>query len=65
MNEQIITLKFAVSEFNFLHAILGDLPTKSNAWILLNNLETQAKAQAESQNIPVVSAEQPPEPAAE
>lgn len=55
MNDQTITLKLTVSEFNFLHAILGDMPTKTNAWVLLNNLETQAKAQAEAQNIPVVN----------
>lgn len=62
MNEQTITLKLTVSEFNFLHAILGDLPTKTNAWVLLNNFESQAKAQAEAQNIPVVN---PGQPAAE
>ena len=53
MNEKTITLKLTVSEFNFLHAILGDMPTKTNAWVLLNNFESQAKAQAEAQNIPV------------
>lgn len=55
MNEKTITLKLTVSEFNFLHAILGDMPTKTNAWVLLNNFESQAKAQAEAQNIPVVN----------
>jgi hypothetical protein len=65
MNEQTITLKLSVSEFNFLHAILGDLPTKTNAWVLLNNLESQAKAQAEAQNIPVVNPAAEPAPAAE
>jgi hypothetical protein len=60
MNEQTITLKLSVSEFNFLHAILGDLPTKTNAWVLLNNLERQAEAQ----NIPVVNFAADPAPAA-
>jgi hypothetical protein len=64
MNEQTITLKLSVSEFNFLRAILGDLPTKTNAWVLLNNLESQAKAQAEAQNIPVVNFAADPAPAA-
>jgi hypothetical protein len=64
MNEQTITLKLSVSEFNFLHAILGDLPTKTNAWVLLNNLESQAKAQAEAQNIPVVNTAAETAPAA-
>jgi hypothetical protein len=62
MNEQTITLKLSVSEFNFLRAILGDLPTKTNAWVLLNNLESQAKAQAEAQNIPVVNFAADPAP---
>ena len=48
-----------------LHAILGDLPTKTNAWVLLNNREGQAKAQAEAQNIPVVNPAAEPAPAAE
>ena len=65
MNEQTITLKLTVSEFNFLHAILGDLPTKTSAWILLNNLERQVKAQAEAQNIPVVNPAAEPSSAAE
>jgi hypothetical protein len=54
--EKLLTIELTVSEFNFLHAILGDLPTKSNAWVLLSNLEKQAKAQAEAQNIPVAGA---------
>jgi len=65
MNEQTITLNLSVSAVNFLHAILGDLPTKTNAWVLLNNLESQAKAQAEAQNIPVVNPAAEPAPAAE
>ena len=65
MNDQTITLKLSVSEFNFLHAILGDLPTKTNAWVLLNNLVGQAKAQAEAQNIPVANPAADPAPAAE
>jgi hypothetical protein len=65
MNEQTITLKLTVSEFNFLHAILGDMPTKTNAWVLLNNLESQAKAQAEAQNIPVATPAAETAPAAE
>jgi hypothetical protein len=65
MKEQTITLNLTVSELNFLHAILGDMPTKTNAWVLLNNLEGQAKAQAEAQNIPVVNPAAAPAPAAE
>ena len=61
-----ITIEYTVEEFNFLHAILSDLPTKSNAWVLRNNMERQAAAQAQTKNIPVIdpNAAQP-EPAAE
>lgn len=41
------TLKFELTpdEYNFVRSVLGDLPTKSNAWVFLNNLEKQAAAQ--------------------
>lgn len=41
----VINLEVNVEEYNFLQAVLGDLPTKSNAWVLRNRLETQAAAQ--------------------
>ena len=41
-----INLELTVEEFNFLHALLGDLPTKTNAWVLRNNIERQAQVQA-------------------
>lgn len=43
------TLKFEMTpdEYNFVRSVLGDLPTKSNAWIFLNNLEKQAAAQVQ------------------
>ena len=62
--EQTLNIKFTIGEYNFLHAILSDLPTRSNAWVLRNNIEMQAKAQAEAQNIPVVDPNAPA-PAAE
>ena len=48
-----INLELTVEEFNFLHALLGDLPTKTNAWVLRNNIERQAQMQAQAKNIPV------------
>jgi hypothetical protein len=44
------TLKFEMTpdEYNFLRSVLGDLPTKSNAWIFLNNLEKQAASQVQA-----------------
>lgn len=44
-----VKLELTGEEFNFLRAVLGDLPTKSNAWVLLNNLERQAQAQPQEQ----------------
>lgn len=61
-----ITIEYTVEEFNFLHAILSDLPTKSNAWVLRNNMERQAQAQAQAKSIPVADPNKAAaEPAAE
>lgn len=61
-----ITIEYTVEEFNFLHAILSDLPTKSNAWVLRNNMERQAQVQAQAKNIPVADPNAAPAtPAAE
>ena len=44
------TMKFELTpdEYNFLRSVLGDLPTKSNAWVFLNNLEKQAAEQVQA-----------------
>lgn len=61
-----INLELTVDEFNFLHALLGDLPTKTNAWVLRNNIERQAQVQAQAKNIPVADPNAAPAtPAAE
>lgn len=54
-----INLELTVEEFNFLHALLSDLPTKTNAWVLRNSIERQAQAQAQAKNIPVVDPNAP------
>ena len=58
------TLKFELTpdEYNFVRSVLGDLPTKSNAWVFLNNLEKQASAQVQSAQEQAAAA---PAPAAE
>ncbi len=58
------TLKFELppDEYNFLRSVLGDLPTKSNAWVFLNNLEKQASAQVQAAQKQAAAA---PAPAAE
>ena len=62
MNDQTmptINLELTVEEFNFLHALLSDLPTKTNAWVLRNSIERQAQAQAQAKNIPVIDPNAP------
>lgn len=62
------TLKFELTpdEYNFIRSVLGDLPTKSNAWVFLNNLEKQAAAQVQAAQEQAAAAAAPaPAPAAE
>ena len=40
-----ITLKLAVEEVNAILQTLGDLPTKTGAWILLSKIKEQADPQ--------------------
>lgn len=40
-----ITLKLTLDDVNGILAVLGDLPTKTNAWVLMKKVEEQAKAQ--------------------
>jgi hypothetical protein len=60
------TLKFELTpdEYNFVRSVLGDLPTKSNAWVFLNNLEKQAAAQVQTAQEQAAAA-RAPAPAAE
>jgi hypothetical protein len=45
---QILKFELTPDEYNFIRSVLGDLPTKSNAWVFLNNLEKQATAQVQA-----------------
>jgi hypothetical protein len=49
---QILKFEMTADEYNFLRSVLGDLPTKSNAWVFLNNLEKQATAQVQPVQVP-------------
>jgi hypothetical protein len=40
-----ITLKLAVEEVNAILQVLGDLPTKTGAWMLLSKIKEQADPQ--------------------
>lgn len=45
MEKQIINLVLTDEEVNFVMAVLGELPTKSNAFILLSNIQAQVNSQ--------------------
>jgi hypothetical protein len=48
---QILKFELTPDEYNFIRSVLGDLPTKSNAWVFLNNLEKQATAQVQAAQV--------------
>lgn len=41
----MIKLELSIEEVNGILAVLGDLPTKTGAWLLLNKIKEQAEAQ--------------------
>ena len=42
---QEIDLKLKVEEVNAVLAVLGDLPSKTGAWVLITKIKEQAEAQ--------------------
>ena len=40
-----VNLSLNVDELNFLMNVLGELPTKSNAWLLVQKIKQQAETQ--------------------
>ena len=44
---QEIELKLTTEEDNFVLDVLGNLPTQSNAWPLMQKIKTQAEAQVQ------------------
>lgn len=47
MNE--IELKLKVEEVNAILAVLGDLPSKTGAWLLMTKIKEQADSQVKSE----------------
>ena len=45
MEKLIVNLSLNEDEVNFVMAVLGELPTKSNAFILLSNIQGQVNQQ--------------------
>ena len=41
----MIKLELAIEEVNAILGVLGDLPTKTGAWVLLSKIKEQAETQ--------------------
>ena len=48
----MIKLELSIEEVNGILGVLGDLPTKTGAWVLLNKIKEQADPQVPSQEPP-------------
>lgn len=48
---QEMELKLTAEEINFIVAVLGNLPTQSNAWPLMQKVKSQAEAQSPKESI--------------
>jgi hypothetical protein len=46
----MIKLDLSIEEVNAILAVLGDLPTKTGAWVLLKKIKDQAEPQAQTEN---------------
>ena len=45
MNDVTIKLDLTIDETNFVLQVLGELPTKTGAWMLLSKIKNQADPQ--------------------
>jgi hypothetical protein len=45
----VITLELTVEEVNAILGVLGEMPTKSNAWPLVVKIKEQAEPQLDSE----------------
>lgn len=48
---QEVELKLTVEEINFIVAVLGNLPTQSNAWPLMQKVKSQSEAESSKDTI--------------
>jgi len=46
----MIKLDLSIDEVNAILAVLGDLPTKTGAWVLLKKIKDQAEPQVPTEN---------------
>lgn len=47
----MIRLELSIEEVNGILAVLGDLPTKTGAWVLLNKIKEQAESQVQAEPV--------------
>ena len=50
MNDITIKLELTVEETNFMLQVLGELPTKTGAWMVLTKIKNQADPQVPAQD---------------
>jgi hypothetical protein len=48
----MIKLELSIEEVNAILAVLGDLPTKTGAWVLLKKIKDQAEPQVPAPELP-------------
>ena len=47
----MIKLELTIEEINGILSVLGDLPTKTGAWVLLNKIKEQAESQVSKEEV--------------
>jgi hypothetical protein len=47
----MIKLELTIEEINGILGVLGDLPTKTGAWVLLNKIKEQAEPQVTKEEV--------------
>jgi hypothetical protein len=47
----MIKLELTIEEINGILSVLGDLPTKTGAWVLLNKIKEQAEQQVSKEEV--------------
>lgn len=47
----MIRLELSIEEVNGILAVLGDLPTKTGAWVLLSKIKEQAESQVQPEPV--------------
>ena len=49
MGDSMIKLELTIEEINGILGVLGDLPTKTGAWVLLNKIKERSQPQVQKE----------------